>query len=50
MTYVGAWTRVPLSFTLVYSIVGKLEIKLDLYLPRNINGTLPNIISSMMED
>jgi acetyl esterase/lipase len=36
--------NIPKPQTLVYSTIGNLEIKLDLYLPPNATGALPAIV------
>jgi acetyl esterase/lipase len=37
-------SNIPEPQTFVYSTVGNLEVKLDLYVPPNATGTLPAII------
>lgn len=37
-------SNIPTPQTLVYQTVDKLEVKLDLYVPPNVTGSLPAII------
>ena len=39
-----AMSNIPTPQTLVYQTVDKLEVKLDLYVPPNVTGSLPAII------